>query len=281
VAESDQEVSAMDMRTVRDWEDIGANGDPTPSADPRDLTPAQRILVIEADQRLGRLLCVALRSRGWVVHCVTDASWADDELTADEYALVLLDIAPGIDGEGLLHSALSARSGQRVMVISDSPDKHWIVRCFNAGVVDYLCKPFVIAELLARVNARLRLPAPAQAEKMDRVTRRGGLTMDFCRHTGDVGRGPVRLTNREFVLLEYLASNAGRVFSREELLSSAWGLPFDPTSNLVEVYVRRLRMKLGDDIIETVHRKGYIWGGAAAGSGEVESVLVELRPAAG
>jgi DNA-binding response OmpR family regulator len=223
---------------------------------------AHRILVVEPDERLGRLLCTALRSRGWAVDCLGDAAPVEDAVTGDGYALVLIDLLPGIESESLLHTALSAQPGQRVIVISDSPDKQWIVQCFNAGVVDYLCKPFVLAELLARVHARLRLPAPAVA-RPERVSKRGGVTLDFCRHTGDIGRGPVRLTAREFVLLDYLATNGGRVHTREELLSSAWGLPFDPASNLVEVYVRRLRLKLGEDVIETVHRKGYTIGRSA------------------
>jgi two-component system OmpR family response regulator len=238
---------------------------------------APRVLVIEPDQRLGRLLLTALRSRGWLVHCVTDVAWVEDEVNADDYALVLLDVAPGVEGETALHTALSARPGQRVMVISDGQDKEWVVQCFNAGVIDYLAKPFVVAELVARVNARLRMPA-LHSRKAERVARRGGVTLDFCWHTGDVGRGPVRLTNREFLLLDYLTTNAGRVHSREELLTSAWGLAFDPASNLVEVYVRRLRLKLGDDVIETVHRKGYTVGanarpmGAAAGGGRPPSL---------
>ncbi len=205
------------------------------------------------------------------MHCVTDAAWAEDALGADEYALIVLDLIAGVEGEALLHAALSARAGQRVMVLSDCEDKQFIVRCFNAGAVDYLSKPFVVAELLARVQARLRVgaPGPQQAE---RVTRRGGVTLDFCRHTGDVGRGPVRLTGREFLLLDFLAANHGRVHSREELLSAAWGLPFDPASNLVEVYVRRLRLKLGEDIIETVHRKGYTIGGLASSTVGVGSL---------
>jgi DNA-binding response OmpR family regulator len=240
---------------------------------------AQRILVVEEDSRLGRLLCIALRSRGWLVHCVTDVAWAEDEMTADDYALLLLDLKSGVEGESLLHRALASRPGQRVMVISDASEKEWIVRCFNAGVVDYLCKPFVVAELLARVQARLRLPAPAAVEP-ERLTQRGGVTIDLCRHTADLGRGPVRLTNREFVLLEYLMANNGKVFTREELLSSAWGLPFDPSSNLVEVYVRRLRVKLGDDVIETVHRKGYVFAGTAAAAGAVmDATVVQLHGA--
>jgi DNA-binding response OmpR family regulator len=220
---------------------------------------AARILVVEPDDRLGRLLSAALRSRGWLVHCITDLGWADHELTADDYALIVLDIDPGIESETLLHSALAAKAGQRVIVLSHSDDQQWIVRCFNAGAVDYLTKPFVVAELLARVQARLRITAPG-AQRGERVMRRGDMTLDFCRHTCDVGRGPVRLTNREFLLLDYLATHEGHVHSREELQSSAWGLPFDPASNLVEVYVRRLRTKLGDDVIETVHRRGYTIG---------------------
>jgi two-component system, OmpR family, response regulator len=238
-----------------------------------------RILVVEPDLRLARLLSIALRSRGWLVHCVTEVTWAVDEMAGDEYALLLLDLDAGIEGETLLHHALATRDGQRVMVISDSSEKEWIVRCFNAGVVDYLSKPFVIAELLARVQARLRLPAPTPAEP-ERLTRHGGLSLDWCRHTADVGRGPVRLTNREFVLIEFLVSNPGRVFTREELLKSAWGLAFDPSSNLVEVYVRRLRMKLGEDIVETVHRKGYVFAGAASGpSHDVATQVVRLQGA--
>ncbi len=121
------------------------------------------------------------------------------------------------------------------------------------GADDYLAKPFALDELLARVKARLRDRTPATPHTL--VTRR--LWLDLVRQEASAGSGAVPLTRRETMLLAELMHNPGRTVSKERLLSAVWGYSFDPESNVVDVYVRRLRAKLAPDAITTVRGKGY------------------------
>jgi two-component system, OmpR family, response regulator len=119
--------------------------------------------------------------------------------------------------------------------------------------VDYLAKPFDLTELVLRVRARLRHPATAPP---DRLTV-GGVTLDLRRRTADTGKVSVSLSSREFLLLQHLMLQQGQVCSREELLAQVWGYTFDPGTNVIDVYVSRLRAKLGAGTIKTVRNVGY------------------------
>ena len=117
---------------------------------------------------------------------------------------------------------MAARPGQKVIILSAMAGVDGKVRCLELGAADYLCKPFSVDELLARVHARLRERSIANPE---RYLRRGGLTLDLARRKADSGQGEVSLTEREFVLLAHLMSGEGKVFSREELLSQRFRPP--------------------------------------------------------
>jgi DNA-binding response OmpR family regulator len=123
------------------------------------------------------------------------------------------------------------------------------VDLLERGAQDYLTKPFSLAELLARVRVRVR--------PRSEVIRAGQVTLDVARLMADVGDGPVHLTRLEFLLLRELAEHAGHAVSKGELLATVWGYEFDPGSNVVDVCVRRLRSKLGFDLIKTVRGEGY------------------------
>jgi hypothetical protein len=127
------------------------------------------------------------------------------------------------------------------MILSALNDTTSKVSCLASGAEDYVSKPFSLDALLARVHARLRTAARSTPPFL----RAGGVTLDLLRRQADVGDGPVPLAHREFLLLSELMRNAGRTVSKERLLSSVWGYHFDPGSNVVDVYVRRLRTKLG------------------------------------
>jgi DNA-binding response OmpR family regulator len=214
-----------------------------------------KILIVEDEPMVARFLGRALRSRGWI------AEWAQDGKTAlrlvfsTDYSLVLLDLTiPTISGEDVLRQIMAARPDQAVMVVSGRHDSQTKVRCLDAGAADYLCKPFSVDELLARVQVRLREPA---APGGDAFLRRKALTLDLTHRKAFVATNEVHLTDREFMLLTHLLGDGEKVFSREELLSDVWGYSFDPGSNVVDVYIRRLRSKLGGHFIETIRNVGY------------------------
>jgi DNA-binding response OmpR family regulator len=195
----------------------------------------------------------------------TDGTTAISRVLSGDYALILLDlILPGMDGESVLHRLIAERPDQKVMVVSARSASEQKVRCLELGASDYLCKPFSVAELLARVDARLR---EAPATQTERYLRSGGITLDLNRRKVNTGDREVNLTEREFLLLSHLMRGDGKVFSRDDLLSQVWGLNFDPGTNVVDVYIRRLRRKLGDHIIETVRKAGYSFN-------DVENALV-------
>jgi DNA-binding response OmpR family regulator len=126
------------------------------------------------------------------------------------------------------------------------------VRLLEAGAEDYLAKPFSLDELLARVRARLRV-ATGRATSLVA----GRLRLDLIRREADSGSGPVALADREFLLLRELMQHTGTTVSKQRLLSAVWKYHFDPGSNVVDVYVRRLRAKLGADTITTMRGEGY------------------------
>jgi DNA-binding response OmpR family regulator len=140
-----------------------------------------------------------------------------------------------------------------VLVLSCLADVTTKVDCLELGAQDYLTKPFSLAELLARVRVRLR----DDAHPLNEVLRAGDLVLDVGRLEANIGGGPVALTRLEFLLLRELMEHAGQSVGKGQLLASVWGYDFDPGSNVVDVCVRRLRSKLGFELIKTVRGEGY------------------------
>ena len=174
--------------------------------------------------------------------------------TSDQYDLVILDLLmPGVDGMAVLRGIVAHKPQQAIMVLSALGDTHSKVECLEMGAQDYLAKPFSFDELSARIRARLR--DAAKVHPMHLAV--GRLKLDLVRHVADSGAGPVALADREFRLLEELMRNPGQTISKERLLSTVWGYHFDPGSNVVDVYVRRLRAKLGGPTVVTVRGQGY------------------------
>lgn len=214
-----------------------------------------RVLVVDDEPRIVSFISRALSAEGLGVDSAHDGHRALELARTRRYELVVLDLLlPGLDGVSVLRGILEARPDQRVLVLSALSDVDSKVRCLEMGAADYLPKPFALAEFLARVRARLRQPA---ADVPPRTMSVGGLSLDLLRRAADVGRGPVSLSEREFLLLQHLMRKGGDVCTREELLADVWGYSFDPSSNVVDVYVGRLRSKLGADLIETVRNVGY------------------------
>lgn len=219
------------------------------------MAAAANILIVDDEPRLASLISRTLFADGFAVDSTGDGTQALKLLRAGSYDLMVLDLRlPGLDGFSVLERTMSWRKDQRVFVLSALSDVESKIRALELGASDYLSKPFALGELVARIKAQLRTRGAAPAERFLQV---GRLTLDLQRRTADVGEGSVALSTREFVLLEYLMRKRGEVCRREELLANVWGYSFDPGSNVVDVYVRRLRSKLGSEIIGTVRDVGY------------------------
>jgi DNA-binding response OmpR family regulator len=218
-------------------------------------TAGARILVVDDEPEIGGLVERVLAADGYAVSRAGDGRDGLELALSGGYDLVILDlIMPGLSGPEVL--ARLPRD-QPVLVLSCMSDVITKVGCLDLGARDYLTKPFQIAELLARVRARLRDGQPDGEALRAGVLRAGGLRLDLARLQADAGTGPVPLTRLEFLLLRMLMDHPGQPVPKERLLASVWGLDFDPRSNVVDVCVRRLRSKLGFDLIRTVHGAGY------------------------
>ncbi len=213
-----------------------------------------RLLVVEDEERLRTFVVRTLEADG---HLVDTAGTGPDGVRRTHehvYDLVVLDLMlPGFDGVEALRRILNHDPEQRVLILSAVADVASRVQCLRMGAADYLTKPFAGAELVARVQARLRAPKSAGSQRWLRV---GQATLDLERQKLDVAGRTVPLTHRELLLVGYLMRRAGEVCSREELLSGVWGYD-DQTSNVVDVTVRRVRGKLPLPLIETVRSVGY------------------------
>jgi DNA-binding response OmpR family regulator len=217
--------------------------------------PKPRVLIIDDEEPVRTGLPRALAAQGLATDLARTGSDGLRRALAYPYNLVILELivpgADGMDGRAVLRELLSRRPGQAVLVLSCLADVRSKVDCFDLGARDYLTKPFSPAELVARVRNQLR------GAVLDEVIRVGRLRLHVGRMEADIGRGSQPLTRLEFLLLRELMSHAGWSVSKNELLSSVWGYETDPGSNVVGVCVRRLRAKLGDQIIKTVRGEGY------------------------
>ena len=168
---------------------------------------------------------------------------------------MILDLLlPRVDGLTVLRELARRCPDLPVVVVSARSDLETKLRGFRLGARDYVSKPFAFDELVARVRVHLRPRTDADAP----VLRAGGIALDLARREARVGTRAAELSDREFRLLRHLLERPGEVVSRENILSAVWGCYFDPRSNVVDVCVRRLRRKLGDDApIETVRHAGY------------------------
>jgi len=212
-----------------------------------------RILVVDDEPRIRDFVSRALETAGYVVDAACSGAEGLRQAVAGDYDLIILDlIMPDLDGRVFLTQLLRERREQGVLVLSCLADVTTKVDCLELGAQDYLTKPFSLAELLARVRVRLR-GDPHSHE----VLRVGDLMLDVGRLEANIGHGPVALTRLEFLLLRELMEHAGQSVGKGQLLASVWGYDFDPGSNVVDVCVRRLRSKLGFELIKTVRGEGY------------------------
>ncbi len=212
------------------------------------------IVVIEDEQRIASFLIDGLQARGFVVLAASDGETGLHLASGDDVDLVILDLKlPRLSGEEVLRRLRTRRPGLPVIVLSAKDAVADRVANLDAGADDYLTKPFSFAELLARINARLR----GRDQEAAVILQTGAVGLDLRTRVATVAGVGVDLTAREFSLLETFMRHPGQVLSQAQLLDRVWGYDFDPGSNVVEVTARRLRKKLGTDVIETVRGAGY------------------------
>jgi DNA-binding response OmpR family regulator len=214
-----------------------------------------RLLFIDDEPRIVSFVQRALSAAGYLVDSAPDGESGLRSACTGMYDLVILDLRlPSMDGYTVLDRLMDSRPTQPVLVLSAVVEVEHKVRCLRAGACDYLTKPFALPELLARVDAHVRT-AGTNGIKQRRVV--GDLTLYERRRIVMRGSREVQLSNHEYHLLEYLMNRADDVCTREEMLAEVWGYWFDPGSNVVDVTMRRLRKKVGPELIETVRNVGY------------------------
>jgi DNA-binding response OmpR family regulator len=212
-----------------------------------------RILIAEDDPLIASFLQKGLRAHGFTTFLADDGERAQRLSLTDEFDLLILDMGlPQREGLHVLQELRARGKTLPVLVLTGRRERD-AVMCLEAGADDYMTKPFHFEELLARVRTQLR----SRGTEQPFVLRAGDVRLDLKSRRATVHERTVELTAREFSLLETLLRHAGQVLSREQLLSHVWGYSFDPSTNLVNVYVNSLRKKLGRDVIETVRGVGY------------------------
>ena len=212
-----------------------------------------QLLLIEDDARIRHVIESGLAARGFEVVSAPDGKSGVAALRSAAVELVLLDLMlPDVDGLVLLEAIRAVRPRLPVIAVTARDDARSKLAGFDGGADDYVTKPFSLAELAARVRARLRW-----REDGGTVLAAGPLELDLASNRAVLGERSVLLSAREAALLATFVRHAGEVLSREQLLRLVWEIDFDPGSNVVEVYVAALRRKLGAGVIETRRGHGY------------------------
>ena len=215
-----------------------------------------RILIVEDEPRIAAFVSRGLEAAGYETLVVEDGPEGLEAALRGDADLVLLDVGlPTMDGVELLRELRGRGSAVPVIMLTARSSTRDTVTGLDAGANDYVPKPFTFEELLARVRSRLRESVPQPGVSISH----GEVVLDILARRATVNGREIDLSAREFSLAEQFLRNPGRVLSREQLLSRVWGLDFDPGSNVVDVYVRYLRGKLGADHIVTVRGAGYRW----------------------
>jgi two-component system OmpR family response regulator len=216
-----------------------------------------RLLVVEDDKDLNRQLVTALQNAGYAVDSAKDGEEGHFLGETEPYDAIILDLGlPRMGGVEVLEKW--RRAGRRMPVLILTARDRWSdkVQGFDAGADDYVTKPFHMEEVLARLRALVRRAAGHATSEFNI----GPVTLDTRSSKVVVDGNPVKLTSHEYRLLAYLMHHQGRVVSRSELVEHLYDQDFDRDSNTIEVFIGRLRKKLGVDIIETVRGLGYLVG---------------------
>ena len=220
-----------------------------------------RMLLVEDEKKLCDLIARALKAERYAVDVANDGSTGWEMADSYDYDLVILDLMlPGLSGTEVLRRIRVKNDQVPILILTARDATEEKVRNFEAGADDYLTKPFAFAELIMRVKALLRRGPVSRSS----VLRVADLEVDrLSQQVRRAGRR-IELTAKEYALLEYLATNPGRVFSRTMIIEHVWDQSFEGLTNIVDVYVRHLRSKVDDPfptkLIRTIRGVGYSLG---------------------
>lgn len=213
-----------------------------------------RILIVEDESGISSFLEKGLQAAGYSTLVVEDGRTAAYAARDGDFDLLILDLGlPGLDGHEVLSEIRARGERMPVIILTARSGVEDTVADLEGGADDYVTKPFSFEELLARVKVRLRDRGTRETLEL----RVGDVTLDLRTRRARVGDVEVELSAREFSLAELLFRHPDQLLSRQQILSHVWGYDFDPGSNVVDVYIRYLRNKLGPDLIETVRGMGY------------------------
>lgn len=225
------------------------------------MVPAiHKILIVDDDVALGKFLSRELTRRNFQVQICLDGAEVRAELKMPAHDLILLDLnLPAVDGMDLLREVRAAWPQLPVIVLTARNRTEDLVKGFEQGADDFLMKPFSLKELVARMNRLLQRRTISAVGSALRV---GDLALNREEHSVRRGSRRIDLTPREFDMLEFMMGRAGKVLSRKELMESIWNTPFDPSTNIVDVYLKYLRDKIDGNgetkLIRTVRGIGYV-----------------------
>ncbi len=221
-------------------------------------SPSMRVLVVEDQDRIASFIEKGLKEQGFVVDLVHDGDDGYALATTEPYDAIVLDIMlPGRDGLSILKNLRKKGSSVPVLLLTARSELDERLEGLNLGADDYMTKPFYIEELIARLHTIVRR-ASGEATHALKVE---DLLMDLVSRVVKRGDEEIQLSMREFSLLEFLMRSPGRVLSRMQICEHVWNYTFDPDTNLVDVYIQRLRKKIDKEfptkLIETVRGVGY------------------------
>lgn len=221
-----------------------------------------KILLIEDEQSLSRFIGKGLQQAGFLVQLCNDGSKGLHIAATENFDLILLDLMlPGINGFDILTNLRALKVQTPVIIVSALSGTEQVVKGFDLGAVDYIRKPFEWDELLARIRVLERKAGNSQTS----ILQINDLLIDVVARKVSRDEKEIRLTSKEFLLLEYLAKNANRIVSKNQIMENVWDMDFDPGSNIVEVHIYQLRKKIDkgfdDPLLETVVGFGYILKG--------------------
>lgn len=218
------------------------------------------ILLVEDEMRVADFVVRGLKTEGWSVTHAPDGEIALDLLADDRFDVVLLDLMlPGISGQDVCRKMRARKNHTPVLMLTALDAVEERIGGLRIGADDYLAKPFDFDELIARITALHRRTHDYEGREEATILSCGDITFDREALTVAVAGQPVELTAKERDILNLLMSNPNKVFARERILSRVWSVNEDPMTNVVDVYIGRLRKKLGDDagLIQTVRGSGY------------------------